>query len=66
MEENNITIYKVFDAGDSNYSAWYGTDEEIERYLEENKDNIFGYNEEDSWVDNLMRYGLTYQEVWRN
>jgi len=65
-EENEITIYKIFDMGDNNYSSWYGEAIEIEKYLEENKDNISKYNEEDSWVDNLMKYGLTYKEIWSN
>lgn len=58
-----IRIYKIFDAGDSNYSAWYATDEGIEKYLEEQKQHIPNYNDEDSWVDNLMRYGLNYKQI---
>ena len=66
---NEIIIYKIFEIfeiGNPEYSEWYGTDEEIEKYLDENKDHIAGYNEEDSWTDNLRRYGLTYKEVWSN
>ena len=56
-------IYKIFDAEDFGYEEWYGTDEAIEKYLEEQKEQIPDYDEEDSWTDNLRRYGLAYIEI---
>jgi len=57
------TIYKIFDGGDKNYGIWYGTVDDIIKYLEEQKENINRYNKEDGFIKNLERYGLTFEII---
>jgi len=58
--KNLETIYKIFDAGDKNYSEWYGTAEDIIEYLKEQRYGIPNYNADDGFIKNLERYGLTF------
>jgi len=57
------TIYRIFDAGDNNYSEWFGTEDDIVEYLREQQDSIHKYNESDGWCKNLRRYGLTFEVI---
>lgn len=66
MEENRIKVYKVSDDEDKGFKEFYATPEEIESYLDDQQDNIPDYDEDDSWTDNLERYGLNYELVWTN
>lgn len=56
-------VYKIWDRKDTGYESWYGTEQSIIDYLEEQKDFIHGYNKEDGWVENLYRYGLEFKVI---
>ena len=43
-------IYKILDTNDNGYGPWYGTTTDVSEYLEEQKDQISGYNEEDGFI----------------
>ena len=58
-----MDIYKIFDNCDSGYTTWYGTEQAIINYLEEQKFNIFDYNVNDGFIKNLERYGLTFEII---
>lgn len=66
IEEQKIEIYKIYDEEDKGFDEIYMTAEQIEFYLDEVQENIPNYNEEDSWTDNLKRYGLVYESIWNN
>lgn len=57
------TIYKIFDAEDNGYTEWYGTQDDIIEYLEEQKDHINKYNKKEGFIKNLERYGLTFEII---
>lgn len=61
--KNLETIYKIFDVNDNNYNEWYGTAEDVIEYLKEQKEYIPNYNEEDGFIKNLERYGLTFEII---
>ena len=64
MKINELeTIYYVFDNQDSGFDGFYGTQEDIVEYLREQQENIEGYNEEDGFIRNLERYGLTFKII---
>ena len=50
------TIYKILDLKNKNYSAWYGTQDDIVEYLKEQGQ----YNSEEGWVKGLEKHGLTF------
>lgn len=58
-----MDLYKIYDNSDDDYSEWYGSELEIEEYLDEVQDNIPNYDEERSWTDNIESYGLSYEFI---
>jgi len=56
-------IMKILDSSDSGYTEWYGTEDDVVDYLRTMKDKIDGYNEEDGFIKNLERYGLTFKII---
>jgi hypothetical protein len=60
-----MIIYRIYDFEDAGYNAWHGSAIDIERWLDEQKDQIEGYDEENSWTDNLKLYGLNWEEIYR-
>ena len=59
-EKENIMIYKIFDMGDKNYNEWYGTQDDIIKYLKE-QNNL---KDDESWIENLEDYGLTFEMIY--
>jgi len=52
------TIYYIFDSQDSGYNGWYGTQDDIIEYLEE---QLKPFVKEGSWIDGIEKLGLTYK-----
>ena len=57
------TIFYVFDNEDSGFEGFYGTTDDVVEYLREQQEQIEGYNEEDGFIKNLERYGLTFEII---
>ena len=57
------TIYKIFDSGDSNYTCWYGTADDIIDYVEEHKEDIPNYDNIGGFIDKLEKLGLTFEFI---
>jgi hypothetical protein len=64
MKINELeNIYMIFDNEDDGYEYWFGTQDDIVEYLEENKKDISKYDKKKGWIYNLEQYGLTFKII---
>jgi hypothetical protein len=59
-----LRVYRIYKEKDANYESWYGTKEDIIKYLEEDVESHKDYDINNDFESNLILYGLIAEVVY--
>ena len=59
-----IRIYRIYKEKDAGYESWYGTEQDIIKFLEEDVESHKDYNNNNHWEFNLELFGFVAEVVY--